>query len=476
MDLREYEQAKFTLAELIRSAQLVDRTPVWAGLLRRLAEDRFTVVVAGRFNRGKSSLMNAVLGLDRLPTGIVPLTSVITFVRYGTSDRVLLEYQSMGLRGEARLEDLAEWVTERGNPGNVKRIRSAEIQLPAEILRRGFHFVDTPGLGSTILENTETTESFVPEIDMLLMVTGFESPLSEDEFGFLQRASSRVGAIFVVVNKHDTVPGAAREEVMQYVDRKVHAVLGSKPFRLFSVSAKDGLAAKRTNDAYALKGSGIEELETELTDVLTRERAQLCLSSMCDRIGEALDLLPDSDRGTLWARLQRVREQIRVAPLGTGARPDAGPRARGCTVCRTVLEAQSSFLAQYQYELNTQERAREEHARNGGFCALHTWHYAQVASPRGVCAGYPTLLGRIAELLRTQVIPAAHCLLCEVRWKTEEASVESVLRTHEHAPALCLPHLRLVLERSNDSSLRQHLLSVEAAVLERSPKTCSATR
>jgi hypothetical protein len=54
----------------------------------RLAEDRFTVVVAGRFNRGKSSLMYAVLGMDRLPTGIVPRASVITNVRYGTSERV----------------------------------------------------------------------------------------------------------------------------------------------------------------------------------------------------------------------------------------------------------------------------------------------------------------------------------------------------------------------------------------------------
>jgi Dynamin family len=115
MDLKTYEQVKFELAALIRSGQLIASEPEkdpnkrhdleqsWRNLLNRLAEDRFTVVVAGRFSRGKSSLMNAVLGMDRLPTGIVPLTSVITYVRYGTSERVLLNYEGTRLRG-GRLE------------------------------------------------------------------------------------------------------------------------------------------------------------------------------------------------------------------------------------------------------------------------------------------------------------------------------------------------------------------------------------
>jgi hypothetical protein len=55
----------------------------------------------------------------------------------------------------------------------------AEIQLPAEILRRGFYFVDTPGLGSVIVENTLTTETFLPEADAFVLVTSYESPLSE---------------------------------------------------------------------------------------------------------------------------------------------------------------------------------------------------------------------------------------------------------------------------------------------------------
>ena len=240
INLKEYEQFKFRLAEIIRFASAIDyehekgSEQRWHDVLARLADDRFNVAVAGRFNRGKSTLMNALFGMERLPTGIVPLTSVITTVRYGTSERVLLDYEGNGLRGEASLDQLADYVIEKGNPGNRKRIRSAEIQLPAEILRRGFFFVDTPGLGSAIFENTATTERFIPEIDVLILVSGYESPLTEEEVRFLSRASSSVRAVFVVLNKHDTVSPEHRTDVIAYADRIIAEVLDEKARKPFS--------------------------------------------------------------------------------------------------------------------------------------------------------------------------------------------------------------------------------------------------
>ena len=96
MDLRDYEQSKFEIAELLRSVDtfvsrdrhdLQDRI---RDLFSRLAEDRFNLVVVGRFSRGKTSLMNAVLATDRLPTGIRPLTSVITTVAYGSKEQAII--------------------------------------------------------------------------------------------------------------------------------------------------------------------------------------------------------------------------------------------------------------------------------------------------------------------------------------------------------------------------------------------------
>jgi len=505
MDLKSYEQVKFDMAEIIRSAELVasgdEKDPnkkwqaqqLWRELLTRLAEDRFTVVVAGRFNRGKSSLMNAVLGMDRLPTGVIPLTSVITYVRYGTSERVLLDYYGSGLRAEAKLADLPELVTEKGNPGNVKRIRAAEIQLPAEILRRGFFFVDTPGLGSAIFENSQTTERFIPEIDVLILVTSYESALTEDEIRFLRQASATVRAVFVVINKHDTASPEAREEVLDYVKNTVRNVLDGRIAKPFSVSARDGLAAKQANDPQALQASGIFALEEELVSFLTAERSRLFLSAMFDRVSSAFTALPEAEAERLGAALKNLRDQSETEPqTSTTNVVIAHPLrtridARGvtpCEVCRGVLHQTFEFFRQYQYDLAVRPETQEEHARRGGFCPLHTWHYEQIASPRGICTAYPRLLNRMAETLRAMAangsvkpdgnrLMSHPCPACRVRWDAEDKLVRSIAHKLQQNPAssdalsLCVPHLELLLGQIHDESIRPRLLLREAAVMER---------
>jgi len=506
MDLRTYEENKFRLAEIIRSGQFAaagaEKDPnrryeaerPWRDLVTRLAEDRFTVVVAGRFNRGKSSLMNALLGLNRLPTGIVPLTSVITYVRYGTSEKVLVEHYGSGLRGEARIEDLPELVTEKGNPGNSKRIRAAEIQLPAEILRRGFFLVDTPGLGSAIFENSQTTERFIPEVDVLILVTSYESPLTEDEIRFLRQASAFVRAVFVVVNKQDTIVPEGRQEVLDFVARTATNVLGNGTAKPFSLSARDGLAAKQANDAEALRASGLREFEDELIRFLTAERADLFLSGMFDRVARAIAALPGEVADRRAAELEKLRcetnsagQQARLAVTNNPTTELGSHGVTPCKVCRAVLHDVLDFLRQYQYDLSTRPDVQEEHAQKGGFCPLHTWHYEQISSPRGVCTAYPRLLNRISEQLRSMAQDAgsaklsaaqirdSECPACKVRWNTEERTIASLAKRVELDAetanngqyALCLPHLDLLLRHVPGIPARQQLLVREAALLER---------
>jgi len=506
VDLKTYEQIKFALAELVRSGQLIaterendskkkhDAEQPWRDLLARLADDRFTVVFAGRFNRGKSSLMNALLAMDRLPTGVVPLTSVITYVRYGTSERVLLDYQGSGLRGEARLEELPDYVTEKGNPANVKRLRSAEIQLPSEILRRGVFLVDTPGLGSAIFENTRTTESFIPEIDVLILVTSYESPLTDDEIRYLQQASSSVRAVFIVVNKQDTVPIETRKEVLEFVNSNAKSLLNENNVKPFSVSARDGLRAKETRDEELLKSSGILEFENELLQFLTTYRSELFLVTMCDRVLGRLESLPHTEAApALISKLKEVRNRIGDSGLDSPRQPGLVPAqipraridARGitpCEICRSVLHDVLDFMRQYQYDLSTSPETQEVHARQGGFCPQHTWHYEQIASPRGVCTAYPRLLNLTAKSLRTLAesndsnrdaeLMEYTCPACKVRWATEDRMVASLARKVQNSSkgeqsTLCLPHLEMVLVKIDQASARRNLLIRQAAVLER---------
>ena len=215
--LRDYTAAKQQVAELVRRSKqtlhdlgIRDGEELCQALLVKLAEDRFNLVVVGQFKRGKSSLMNAVVGRALLPTGLLPLTSAITALCYGPSERAILRRKGWTLQPEIPLGELEQYVTERGNPGNEKGLIEARVELPLPFLRGGLYFIDTPGIGSARQENTATTYEFLPEADAIVFVTSVEAPLSEAEQGFLQDISRYARKLFVVVNKVDLVADGDR--------------------------------------------------------------------------------------------------------------------------------------------------------------------------------------------------------------------------------------------------------------------------
>ncbi len=103
--------------------------------------------------------MNAIIGREILPTGVLPLTSAITKLKYGSAERLIINRDSQLFPKELPVSDLSEYITEKGNPNNQKKIKNAILELPVPFLRYGIEFVDTPGVGSVIAVNTATTYS-----------------------------------------------------------------------------------------------------------------------------------------------------------------------------------------------------------------------------------------------------------------------------------------------------------------------------
>lgn len=509
MELRGYERAKFELAEIVRSLQALLVEPArgeedrLSDLFVRLAEDRFNLVVVGRFSRGKTSLMNAILGSDSLPVGIVPLTSVITTVTYGSKAGVTIKYKERLLNTEVPLDALPEYVTQRGNPGNARRVEVAEVKLPAEILRRGFHFVDTPGLGSTIRENTRTTEEFLPQADAFVLVTSYEGPLSDEELEILRSASASARRVFVVVNKQDLVSHAERREALHDLNERLSGLPGAERFNVFSVSAREGLEARRSEDAARFTASGIDALERDLARFLLSEKSAEFLLRLCDRVGEvARELLPGAASAAVIERTRALAKRIAqdhpesVLRSEDGWANHAAPAAlrqlAPCEICERIVQAAFDFLCHFQYGLSVDRDEQQRHAERGGLCALHTWQYAALASTHGICTGYPALLERLSAWFRSNAAPEASpgsvaskmqallpasstCPMCSLCADTEREAIRLVATRFSEDPrdalsslsAVCLPHLRLLIGSLDDPEAIQDLMLREAVILER---------
>jgi hypothetical protein len=293
--LRSYIRAKQAVADVVRDVQRLrqpytgDTDAVMSDLLSRLAEDRFQLAVVGQFARGKSTLINAIVGRPLLPVGALPVTSVVTSLRHGVVERTWIEREGQRFPEEIPLSELPRFVTEPGNPGNQKRVLSAAIEVPASFLRRGLRFIDTPGVGSAHTRNTATTLAFLPEADAVVFVTAADAPLSEFELGFLDVVREHLPKFFFVLNKIDQLDPAARAEATAFVQRTLAERLGSGQPRVFPLPSSQALAARTRHDPAMLAASGLPALEEALAQFPGQEHEKVFLVAVLDRALKGLD-------------------------------------------------------------------------------------------------------------------------------------------------------------------------------------------
>ncbi len=90
-------------------------------LQKRLRNRELTIAVIGQFKRGKTTLINSILGADILPVGIVPITSAVTKIKYGL-DQAAVSFQHGGTQ-QVPLTKLDQYISEQENPPIIKKRR-----------------------------------------------------------------------------------------------------------------------------------------------------------------------------------------------------------------------------------------------------------------------------------------------------------------------------------------------------------------
>lgn len=303
----------------------------------RLRKERFHLAVLGQFKRGKSNLINALLGREFLPTSTIPLTALPTVVRWGKARRAVIVFQNGQIQEEIFADDqsltayLTRFVTEQENPHNREGVRQVEVEYPAEFLISGVTLIDTPGIGSTFKHNTETTLQFLNKCDAALFIVSADPPITSSEVEFLQTVKEHIHKLFFVLNKVDYFSATERKAVIAFLQKVLHEQAGMvESVQVYGLSARQALVAKQAGDTELFEQSGLGMLETDLNVFFQKEKKAVLLEAIITKFAAvlqeaSLDLglsvrsleLPlaelEAKQKLLLHKLAEIEEQHRVA-------------------------------------------------------------------------------------------------------------------------------------------------------------------
>lgn len=409
----------------------------------RLERETLRVLVAGEAKRGKSTLVNALLGREVLPTGALPLTAVTTTLRYDTDERVEVTFLD-GRQDRRPLVDLAEFVTEQANPGNTRRVDRVTVFLTAGLLARGLELVDTPGTGSVYAHNTESALRAYGQMDAALFVVSADPPVTAAEQQLLGQLRDQAATVFCVLNKTDLLDPADRAAVLEFTRGALEPVLGGSP-EIFPTSARvrdPGFAAF----AAAFTGYLAASRDIDSARSLARRARRLAIAAASEAAAGIAALAMDAEDlerrlRELDARLagvdRRRQESLGLATVEVGrllARTNAAAAALVASNRRRVQQAATSAAAEHAEAplAEVEERGRERIAAEIR-SVVDPWRESWATQLSAALAELDArLTGELAEQILAVRTAVAHLFTVDLPPLETPAGLHSAERFHYH--------------------------------------------
>ena len=252
----------------------------------KIQAKQFNLVVIGQFKRGKSTLINALIGKDILPSSVLPLTSIVTIINYGEQKAVVCFKD--GLCKNIELNEISFFVTEKYNPNNKLNVEYVEIFYPADFLKNSVRIIDTPGIGSVYEHNSDVSYQFLPKADASLFVLSPDPPITQSEIEFLKDAQKYIDKFFFLLNKIDNFKPNELKEIIEF-NRSIIESLVSKKVDIIDISAKLALEAKLESNKEKQEQSNIEKLYNKLDKFIKEEQASVLWRSIINNLIRYID-------------------------------------------------------------------------------------------------------------------------------------------------------------------------------------------
>jgi cellulose synthase operon protein C len=229
------------------------------------------LAIVGEFNAGKSTFINALIGADVAPTGVLPTTATLHHLRWAPDPIARISFAA-GQEPPERIVPLAD-LRATLRPLDTKTVERVELLMPLPFLMR-VEILDTPGFNAPDARHTQVALAAFEEADAAIWLLDATQAMKRSERDVLDEAKRARLPVQLLVNKADRLSAPDLARVMSSVDDALaEAQIGSwappLPF-----SAKKALAGK-LGDAKALEESGWSAIDAMLEERIVARHGEL---------------------------------------------------------------------------------------------------------------------------------------------------------------------------------------------------------
>lgn len=329
----------------------------------RLRDPEVRVLVVGEFKQGKSKLINALVTAPVCPVDDDIATSVPTAVAYGEQPSAAILIRSGDepdapiVRQPIGIDEIADYVSEQGNPGNERGIVAAEVRLPREVLKGGLRLVDSPGVGGPESMRSLSTLSALSTAHAMLLVSDASQEYTDPEVQLIKHALRVSPNVSAVLSKTDIYPHWRQ---IERIDAHHLDEVGHIP--IYPISSDLRLMAAQHQDQELNHESGFPALVSHLRlDVLARAEVVQQRGAVHD-MQSVLDQLSLSQHSELKALLNPAQTPAMIAQLER-AKADADEfRSRTSRWQVTLTDGIADLIADTEHDLRDRLRRVQREA------------------------------------------------------------------------------------------------------------------